>query len=78
MCVFMKVIRAFTCWSVQLSPTGGILPRPFRMISSTAAGCVISGLRGQPLYTGAGGLVVGADRQTHASLIEIIGQQFTR
>jgi myo-inositol-1(or 4)-monophosphatase len=43
-----------------------------------AAGCVISGLQGQALYTGAGGLVAGADRQTHASLIEIIGQQFTR
>jgi myo-inositol-1(or 4)-monophosphatase len=43
-----------------------------------AAGCVISGLRGQPLYTGSGGLVAGADRQAHAALIEIIGEQFTR
>lgn len=43
-----------------------------------AAGCVISGLQGQPLCTGTGGLVAGADRQAHAALIEIIGQQFTR
>ncbi len=43
-----------------------------------AAGCVVSGLQGQPLHTGAGGLVAAADRQTHASLIEIIGRQFTR
>lgn len=43
-----------------------------------AAGCVVSGLQGQPLYTGAGGLVAAADRQTHASLIEIIGRQFSR
>ncbi len=43
-----------------------------------AAGCVISGLQGQPLYTGTGGLVAGADRQAHATLIEIIGHQFTR
>jgi myo-inositol-1(or 4)-monophosphatase len=41
-----------------------------------AAGCVITGLRGQPLYTGAGGLVAAADDETHAALIEIIGHQF--
>jgi myo-inositol-1(or 4)-monophosphatase len=42
-----------------------------------AAGCVISGLQGQPLHAEAEGLVAGADRQTHTSLIEIIGRQFT-
>lgn len=43
-----------------------------------AAGCVITGLRGQPLHTGAGGLIAAADRQAHAWLIEIIGRQFSR
>ncbi len=42
-----------------------------------AAGCVLTGLRGQPLYAGDGGLVAAADSQTHASLIQIIGRQFT-
>lgn len=42
-----------------------------------AAGCVITGLQGQPLHTGVGGLVAAADDQTHAALIEIIDQQFT-
>jgi myo-inositol-1(or 4)-monophosphatase len=41
-----------------------------------AAGCVVTGLQGQPLHTGAGGLVAAADRQTHAALIEIIDHQF--
>ncbi len=41
------------------------------------AGCVITGLQGQPLHTGAGGLVAAADDETHAALIEIIDQQFT-
>jgi myo-inositol-1(or 4)-monophosphatase len=41
-----------------------------------AAGCVVTGLRGQPVHTGAGGLVVAADQQTHAALIEIIDRQF--
>jgi myo-inositol-1(or 4)-monophosphatase len=40
-----------------------------------SAGCVITGLRGQPLHTGAGGLVAAADSETHAALIEIIGHQ---
>lgn len=40
-----------------------------------AAGCVITGVRGQPLHTGAGGLVAAADAETHAALIEIIGHQ---
>ncbi len=43
-----------------------------------AAGCVVTGLRGQPVHTGAGGLVVAADQQTHAALIEIIERQFAR
>ena len=43
-----------------------------------AAGCVITGLQGQPLHTGVGGLVVAADGQTHAALIEIIDHQFAR
>ncbi|GAA3213837.1 inositol monophosphatase family protein [Dactylosporangium siamense] len=42
-----------------------------------AAGCVVTGLRGQPVHTGAGGLVVAADQQTHAALIELIERQFT-
>jgi myo-inositol-1(or 4)-monophosphatase len=41
-----------------------------------AAGCVITGLRGQPLHTGTGGLVAAADAETHAALIEIIDKQF--
>jgi myo-inositol-1(or 4)-monophosphatase len=41
-----------------------------------AAGCKVTGLRGQPLHTGVGGLVVAADEQTHAALVEIINRQF--
>ncbi len=40
-----------------------------------AAGCVVSGIHGQPLHTGAGGLVVAADHDTHAALVELIGRQ---
>jgi myo-inositol-1(or 4)-monophosphatase len=40
-----------------------------------AAGCVVTGLRGQPLHTGPGGLVAAADRQTHTALLEIIELQ---
>ncbi len=40
-----------------------------------AAGCVVTGLQGQPLHTGAGGLVVAADRETHAALLALIGNQ---
>ncbi|MEU8193961.1 inositol monophosphatase family protein [Microbispora amethystogenes] len=43
-----------------------------------AAGCVVTGLHGQPPHTGAGGLVVAADRETHAALLEIIGRQAPR
>jgi myo-inositol-1(or 4)-monophosphatase len=42
-----------------------------------AAGCVVTGLRGQPLHTGAGGLIAAADEETHAALIAIIDKQFT-
>lgn len=42
-----------------------------------AAGCVVTGLRGQPLHSGIGGLVVAADEATHHSLVELIEQQFT-
>ncbi|HYN96239.1 MAG TPA: inositol monophosphatase family protein [Pilimelia sp.] len=41
-----------------------------------AAGCVVTGLVGQPLHTGVGGLVAAADGDTHAALLDIIGRQF--
>ncbi len=40
-----------------------------------AAGCVMTGIYGQPLHAGAGGLVVAADRETHAALMALIGNQ---
>lgn len=40
-----------------------------------AAGCVVTGIHGQPLHTGAGGLVVAADKETHATLVTLIGNQ---
>ncbi|AGZ45187.1 inositol monophosphatase family protein [Actinoplanes friuliensis] len=36
-----------------------------------AAGCVVTGIHGQPLHTGAGGLLVAADEETHAELLAI-------
>ena len=42
-----------------------------------AAGCVITGIQGQPLHTGVGGLLVAADQVTHADLLAIIGRQFS-
>jgi len=42
-----------------------------------AAGCVVSGLRGQPVHTGIGGLVAAADDATHSALIAIVNRQFT-
>jgi myo-inositol-1(or 4)-monophosphatase len=42
-----------------------------------AAGCVVTGLQGQPLHTGVGGLLVAADPPTHAALLALIGKQFT-
>jgi myo-inositol-1(or 4)-monophosphatase len=41
-----------------------------------AAGCVVTGLRGQPAYEGAGGLLASADRETHDALLALIGKQF--
>ncbi|MEU7914152.1 inositol monophosphatase family protein [Microbispora bryophytorum] len=37
-----------------------------------AAGCVVTGIYGEPLHTGAGGLVVAADKETHDALLEVI------
>jgi myo-inositol-1(or 4)-monophosphatase len=41
-----------------------------------AAGCVVTGLHGQPLHTGARGLVAAADHETHAALLAVIGRRF--
>jgi myo-inositol-1(or 4)-monophosphatase len=38
-----------------------------------AAGCVVTGIFGQPLHTGAGGLLVAADQETHTALLEMVG-----
>jgi myo-inositol-1(or 4)-monophosphatase len=45
-----------------------------------AAGCVVTGIHGQPLHTGtehtaAGGLIAAADRETHAALLDMIRNQ---
>jgi myo-inositol-1(or 4)-monophosphatase len=40
-----------------------------------AAGCVVTGIDGQPVHTGTGGLVVAADEQTHAALLTLIANQ---
>jgi myo-inositol-1(or 4)-monophosphatase len=40
-----------------------------------AAGCVVTGIFGQPLHTGAGGLIAAADRETHAALLAMIRDQ---
>jgi myo-inositol-1(or 4)-monophosphatase len=42
-----------------------------------AAGCVVTGIQGQPLHTGVGGLLVAADQATHAVLLALIGRQFS-
>jgi len=41
-----------------------------------AAGCVVTGLRGQPVHTGVGGLLVAADQPTHATLLALIDRRF--
>jgi myo-inositol-1(or 4)-monophosphatase len=41
-----------------------------------AAGCVVTGIRGQPLHTGPGGLLVAADQATHAALVALVDNQF--
>ncbi len=37
-----------------------------------AAGCVVTGVHGQPLHTGIGGLLAAADPQTHAALLALV------
>jgi myo-inositol-1(or 4)-monophosphatase len=37
-----------------------------------AAGCVVTGIEGQPLHSGAGGLVAAADEATHRALLAIM------
>jgi myo-inositol-1(or 4)-monophosphatase len=41
-----------------------------------AAGCVVTGIDGQPLNSGAGGLIAAADGETHDVLLNIIRRQF--
>jgi len=40
-----------------------------------AAGCVVTGLAGQPVHAAPGGLVAAADEPTHAALLELIARQ---
>jgi myo-inositol-1(or 4)-monophosphatase len=51
---------------------------PRGYLPTKAAGCVVTGTDGQPLHTGAGGLVVAADEQTHAALLTLVGNQRAR
>ncbi|MFD7867099.1 inositol monophosphatase family protein [Streptomyces sp. NPDC059783] len=39
-----------------------------------AAGCVVTGIDGGPVHTGAGGLIAAADRETHAALLALAGK----
>lgn len=39
-----------------------------------AAGCIVTGIEGQPLHTGVGGLLVTADRETHLTLVSMLGK----
>jgi myo-inositol-1(or 4)-monophosphatase len=41
-----------------------------------AAGCIVTGIHGQPLHTGTGGLIAAADRETHGALLNMIRNQF--
>ncbi|TCC00199.1 inositol monophosphatase family protein [Micromonospora zingiberis] len=41
-----------------------------------AAGCVVTGLAGQPPRTGVGGLLVAADEETHEALSGLVARQF--
>ncbi|MEV8511507.1 inositol monophosphatase family protein [Dactylosporangium sp. NPDC051484] len=43
-----------------------------------AAGCVVTGIDGQPMHSGAGGLVAAADEPTHAALLRLIRNQRAR
>ncbi|GGW71073.1 phosphatase [Streptomyces lucensis JCM 4490] len=40
-----------------------------------AAGCTVTGLYGEPVHTGAGGLIAAADAQTHAALLDLVKNQ---
>ncbi|MGW2447446.1 inositol monophosphatase family protein [Streptomyces sp. NPDC001494] len=40
-----------------------------------AAGCTVTGIHGEPLHTGAGGLIAAADAETHAALLEMVKNQ---
>ncbi|WP_406453139.1 inositol monophosphatase family protein [Streptomyces sp. NBC_00876] len=40
-----------------------------------AAGCVVTDIHGRPPYTGAGGLIAAADRETHEALLEMVRKQ---
>lgn len=40
-----------------------------------AAGCVVTGVLGQPLHTGVGGLLAAADQATHQVLLDILTRQ---
>lgn len=35
----------------------------------------MTGIHGQPLHTGAGGLIAAADRETHEALVAMVGDQ---
>jgi len=37
-----------------------------------AAGCVLTGLDGEPPHAGAGGLIVAAGQETHATLLDLV------
>jgi myo-inositol-1(or 4)-monophosphatase len=39
-----------------------------------AAGCIVTGIHGQPLHTGVGGLIATADKATHAALLNMISR----
>ncbi|WP_433527990.1 inositol monophosphatase family protein [Micromonospora sp. CA-263727] len=60
--------------------TDGHLPDSVHFASGVAlcraSGCVVTGLRGEPLHTGVGGLLVAADQETHAALSELVDRQF--
>ncbi|MER7003823.1 inositol monophosphatase family protein [Dactylosporangium sp. NPDC000555] len=43
-----------------------------------AAGCVVTGIDGKPIHSGAGGLVAAADEPTHAALLTLIRNQRAR
>lgn len=40
-----------------------------------AAGCTVTGLHGEPVLTGAGGLIAAAGAETHAALLDLVKNQ---